>query len=119
MDILNPVIQLCIQGTEAEYASRPQDAAALYRQAWVAAKSDYEFCIAAHYMARFQATPQDTLRWNQLALEHAGKAPPELVNEFLASLYLNMGQSHETLGNREEAKHYFDLAASLGAVHKP
>jgi hypothetical protein len=119
MDINNSIIQLCIQGTQAEFASRPQDAAALYQQAWNAASTDYEYCIAAHYLARFQPSPQETLHWNQTALEHAQKADADQIKDFLPSLYLNMGQSYETVGNQPEAQHYFDLAASLGAIHQP
>ncbi|HNB52946.1 MAG TPA: hypothetical protein PK530_13440, partial [Anaerolineales bacterium] len=65
MDPTNPVLQLCIQGTEAEYQHRPDDARALYQQAWNSATDDYEACIAAHYVARFQDTPEETFRWNQ------------------------------------------------------
>ena len=119
MDTSNPVIQLCIQGTQAEYAGKPQDAAALYRQAWDEARTDYEACIAAHYLARFQPSPQETLQWNLTALERAEKAAPDQVREFLPSLYLNLGQSYETLGNLPEALRYYDLAAGLGAVHQP
>lgn len=119
MDTSNPVIQLCIQGTQAEYAGWPQDAKIFYQKAWDTASNHYEYCIAAHYVARFQPTPQETLRWNQTALEHAGKANPDEIKEFLPSLYLNLGQSHEALGNQPEAQRYFDLAASLGAINNP
>jgi hypothetical protein len=36
------------------------------------------------------------------------------VNEFYPSLYMNLGQSYELLGNQEEAGRYYDLAARLG-----
>jgi tetratricopeptide (TPR) repeat protein len=119
MDTSSPIIQLCIQGTQAEFAGRPLEAADLYRQAWETASTDYEYCIAAHYVARFQPSPQDTLQWNQIALEHARLAGADEIKDFLPSLYLNLGQSYEALGNQPEAQRFFDLAASLGALHQP
>ena len=54
MDLTNPVIQLCIDGTRAEFEHRIEDARVLYQQAWEAHTGDYDACIAAHYVARFQ-----------------------------------------------------------------
>ena len=118
MDITNPIIQLCIQGSRAEFEHRLEDARALYQQAWDSHRDDYEACIAAHYLARFQDSPEDILRWNELALEHAQAVKDERVDEFYASLYLNLGNAHEKLGNQDEAQKYYDLAAKLGVVHQ-
>lgn len=117
MDLNNPVIKLCVEGTRAEFEGRRDDAHALYQQAWEAAQDDYEFCIAAHYLARHQTDPQETFRWNQEALTRADAVKDERVQSFYPSLYLNMGHSYELLGNLVEAKRYYDLAAELGAVH--
>jgi hypothetical protein len=40
------------------------------------------------------------------------------VQEFYPSLFLNMGQSYELIGNLNEAKRYYELAAELGVVHQ-
>jgi hypothetical protein len=117
MDISNPIIQLCIRGTQAEFFGQPQEAAAFYAQAWKDAATDYEFCIAAHYMARFQPSPEEMLRWNQRSLEHAQKSDPALVRDFLPSLYLNLGKSYELMCNPEESQKYYRMAANLGADH--
>ena len=53
MDLTNPVIQLCIAGTRAEFEHRIEDARLLYEQAWDARTDDYDACITAHYVARF------------------------------------------------------------------
>ncbi len=111
MDVNNPVVKLCIAGTQAEYKGRPADARALYQKAWETASDDYEACIAAHYVARFQPSPEDTLRWNQEALDRANAVEPQRVKDFYPSLYLNMGHSYEVLGNQAEAQRYYDLAA--------
>jgi len=119
MDINNPVIQLCIQGAQAEFEHRIDDARALYQQAWDLHADDYEACIAAHYMARFQETPEDILYWNQVALEHANDVGDDRVQDFYPSLYLNLGRSHEILENEEDAQKFYALAAKLGVVHQP
>ena len=119
MDLTNPVIALCVKGSRAEFEGRQEDARNLYWQAWELARDDYEACIAAHYVARFQQEPQDILHWNQTALTHADGVQDESAKEFYPSLYLNMGRSYEILGNHTEAKRYYDLAAGLGYVHQP
>jgi len=119
MDTTNPVIQLCMQGALAEFEHRLDDARALYQQAWDLHADDYEACIAAHYLARFQDSPEETIRWNQIALECADAVNDERVVEFYPSLYLNLGRSFEILGNQREAQRYYDLAAELGIIHQP
>lgn len=117
MDLENPVVRLCVEGTQAEFQGKKDDACNLYRQAWEAATDDYEACIAAHYMARCQRTPEEILRWNQEALQRANGVKDSRVKEFYPSLYLNLGSSYELMSNHVEAKRYFDLAAQLGFPH--
>jgi len=119
MDITNPIIQLCMQGTRAEFEHRLDDAHTLYQQAWELHSDDYEASIAAHYLARFQESPEETLRWNQLALKHANAVNDDRVRDFYPSLYLNLGSSHEALGNQDKAQEYYTLAAELGTIHQP
>ena len=118
MDLNSPVIQLCVEGTRAEFAGKLNDARALYWQAWNTAKHDFEACIAAHYVASFQESPTDILFWNQEALNRANAVKNDLVKDFYPSLYLNMGYSYELLGNSSEAQRYYDLAAQLGYRHR-
>ncbi len=118
MDTSSQAVQRCIEGTQAEFAGRLEDARALYRQAWDAASSDFEACVAAHYIAHLQEAPEERLRWNQIALERANAAEQSAVQEFYPSLYLNMGQSYELLGNTAEAQRFYNLAAGLGAKHR-
>ncbi|HVF26572.1 MAG TPA: hypothetical protein VNA23_11815 [Anaerolineales bacterium] len=119
MDLNNRVIQLCTEGTRAEFEHRIEDARILYKQAWEARKDDYDACIAAHYVARFQESVEDSLHWNHLALKHANAVSDEMVKDFYPSLYLNLGRSYELVGNQSEARRYYDLAAGLGVVHQP
>jgi hypothetical protein len=118
MDLNNPIIQLCMEGARAEFEHRIDDARLLYQQAWRDHKDDYEACIAAHYVARFQETPEETLRWNQMALNHADAVDGERIRDFYPSLYVNLGHSYEILGDRVNAQRYYQLAAELGLIHQ-
>lgn len=118
---MNPdsaVVKLCIEGTQAEFQGQIEKARSLYQRAWEAVQDDYEACVAAHYVARHQEDHHERLRWNQVALDKANAVPDGSVEEFYPSLFLNMGQSHELLGNLSEAKRYYDLAAELGVIHQ-
>ena len=119
VDTKNPVIQLCMEGTRAEFDHRVEDARILYEQAWEARTDDYDACIAAHYMARLQDSAEDSLQWNYLALKHANAVNDERVKDFYPSLYLNLGRSYELVSNQTEAQKYYDLAAELGVIHQP
>lgn len=117
MDINNPVVKLCMAGAQSEFAGNIADACACYQQAWEAATNDYEACIAAHYRARHQP-PGEAFRWNQIALDRADAVSDARVQPFYGSLYVNMGHSHEQMGNWAAAEHYYALAAAFGVVHQ-
>jgi hypothetical protein len=118
MDLDNNVIKLCIEGTRAEFEHRLEEAHILYKQAWEARTDDYDACIAAHYVARFQDSAEESLHWNQLAVKHANAVDDEKVKEFYPSLYLCLGRSYELVDNQGEADRYYELAAELGAIHQ-
>jgi tetratricopeptide (TPR) repeat protein len=114
IDPNNPIVRLCAEGMRAEGEHRYAEARAFFEQAWEAASDDYEACIAAHFLARHQDSPAETLRWNQIALDRADavarNAEDDRIHSFYPSLYLNMGYSHERLGNHEEARRFYELA---------
>ena len=108
MDPNNPVVKLCAQGIEIEMQGRRDEARSLYLQAWELRQDDVDACIAAHYVARHQETPADTLRWNELALQHAISASADSIRSFYPSLYLNLGKSYEDLGNISRARELYE-----------
>jgi tetratricopeptide (TPR) repeat protein len=118
VNIDNPVVKLCIEGTQAEYHGKIDKARALYQRAWDITQDDYEACIAAHYVARHQEEPHERLRWNRIALDRANTVGDDRTREFYPSLYINMGHSYEMLGELETAKRYYDQAAELGIEHQ-
>lgn len=109
------MITLCTQGMEAEQAQRPDDARALFQQAWDARTSDYEGCVAAHYLARHQPDVEASFHWNLVALRLAGTAAQdtEEVHGFYPSLHLNMASSYQVLGDRTAALAHLTEAGRL------
>jgi tetratricopeptide (TPR) repeat protein len=108
MDPNNPVVKLCAQGIEIEMKGRRDEARSLYLQAWQLRQDDVDACIAAHYVARHQETPAETLRWNELALTHAISASADSVRSFFPSLYLNLGKSYEDVGDTSRARELYE-----------
>jgi hypothetical protein len=103
VDPNNPVVKLCAEGMATESAGDSAGAKARFEQAWHEASTDWERCVAAHYLARQQTTPDSTLFWNEECLRYADAVGDESVAGFYPSLYLNIGYSNEVLGNRERA----------------
>src|SRR5947209_10149688 len=101
IDPTNRVVALCAEGMAMEGA--PADAMRLFEQAWAARRDDFEAAIAAHFVARHQPTPEETLHWNALAVQHAEVVMDGRTAGFLASLYLNLADAHARLGQREPA----------------
>ena len=118
MDVNNPVVKLCAEGMQAEFAGRGGEAYAMFMRAWEARTDDYEACVAAHFLARYQQEPAESLRWNREALERANAVQDERVRDFYPSLCLNLGKSHEELGDQTEARRYY-LLATDGAARLP
>jgi hypothetical protein len=112
VDPENPVVKLCAAGMQAEAEGKADAARELYLRAWDARANAYDGCLAAHYVARHQSRPEEELRWNQVSLDLADEVGGDLVRGFYSSLYLNLGRSHETLGNRALAQRNYDLAAA-------
>ena len=87
-----------------ERDGEPEEARRLFQQAWVARRNDYDAAIAAHYLARHQPTPHETLRWNSLAVTHAERVVDGRTTELFPSLYLNLASSLTALGRLDEAR---------------
>jgi hypothetical protein len=108
IDAANPVVALCAAGMERE--GTPAEARRLFEEAWAARRDDYDASVAAHFLARHQDAPAETLRWNALAVRHAEAVPDGRANELLASLYLNVADSYATVGQIDAATAAADKA---------
>jgi hypothetical protein len=112
MDPENSVVKRCVVGMQAEGRGDVEGARRAFADAWALAGDDFERCIAAHYVARHQPMPEDTLRWNQESYRLAAAVGDDRVADFYPSLLLNLGHSYEAVGQLEQARRYDDLAAS-------
>ena len=101
-DLDNPVMQLCAAGMQVD--GEPAKALALFEQAWAARRDDFDASIAAHFVARHQATPRATLEWNERALQHAEAVTDDRAATLLPSLCLNLGESYRVEGQFDQAE---------------
>jgi hypothetical protein len=97
IDPTNPVVALCAEGMAAE--GTPEEARGLFERAWAARRDDFDAAVAAHFLARHQPTPAETLRWNALAVRHAEAVADGRAAGLLASLYLNLGDAQANVGD--------------------
>jgi hypothetical protein len=91
-------------------------ARALFEQAWAARTDHFDASVAAHFLARHQATPADTLHWNAVALHHADTLNDARALELLPSLCLNLADALRAVGQLEEARVVADRALAAVAV---
>jgi tetratricopeptide (TPR) repeat protein len=109
----NPVAKLCVQGMKQEAQGNLAEASRLFLAAWSQSTDDFERCIAAHYVARHQKSPEDALTWNQRSLELARSVGDERVSGFFPSLFLNLGKAYEDLGKRDDARECYTEAQQV------
>ena len=109
MDPENPVVKRCGEGMAVE-GTDPAAAKRRFLEAWDLATTDYEACVAAHYVARHQDSAEETLRWNQVALDRARASTDPEAAMFAPSLHLNLGASLEDCGQLAPARLQYELA---------
>src|SRR4051794_39829744 len=111
MDPHNATVQLCLAGMQAEGRGDPAGAREAFERAWLVATDDFDACVAAHYLARQQPTPEATLHWNLESLGRALAVGDDRVSDFYPSLHINLGHSYGRLGRHVEAHRHYLLAA--------
>lgn len=109
----NTIVKLCIQGMGMEENDKPQEAVKLFLQAWNEASNDLEKFLAAHFVARYQKNVSDKLKWEESALQFALKINNDTVKSALPSLYLNIAECYEDLGDLDNTKKSYELAMSF------
>ncbi len=108
----NTIVRLCLQGIDMEEKGKPEEASALFLQAWDEAVYDFEKFISAYYVARHQKNASDTLQWLETTLQLALTINDDTTKSALPSLYLSIAQCYEDLGDSDKAKKNYALAAS-------
>jgi rifampin ADP-ribosylating transferase len=114
----NPIIKLCALGMQLEGEGKPDEATAVFHQAWEQSTNDFEKFTAAHYVARHQETIADKLKWDETALYLALSLDDEGIKGALPSLYLNIAKCYEDLNDLTKAKeNYQNALAYTGFLH--
>lgn len=108
----NNVVKLSMQGMSLQEQGKSEEAGKLFMQAWDEATDDLEKFISAHCLARYQQNASDQLKWLETALTFAIKINDDSVKSALPALHFNIAKCYETLGNPEQAKLNYNLAAS-------
>jgi tetratricopeptide (TPR) repeat protein len=106
----NNINKLCAQGMLLEGEAKPEEAAALFRQAWDEATNATEKFTAAHYIARHQDNVADKLKWDETALDLALQVENEEIKHVYPSLYLNVAKCHEDLNDLVKALENYQSA---------
>ncbi|REC52108.1 MULTISPECIES: rRNA adenine methyltransferase [Weeksellaceae] len=109
----NNVVKLCAQGMNLEGKGKLKDANRLFLQAWKEATNDFEKFTAAHYVARYQKSVEEKLKWDETALQLAFKIDEDTIKETYPSLYLNIAKCYEDLNDFVNAKKNYQLALSF------
>ena len=109
-DPKNPVVQLCMAGMNMEEIGEVDEAIALFQIAWHEAADDYERFIAAYHLALRQGSAQDKLRWMKTSLECALNIDDDNVRSAYSTLYSNIAQCYEELGDRSSAEKNYALS---------
>ncbi len=108
----NNIVRLCLQGIAMEKKGDPESASKLFFQAWNETTNDFEKFISAHYVARHQKSVSEKLRWLKTDLQLALKINDDTVKSAFSPLYSNIAKCYEELGDANEAKRHYELAAS-------
>lgn len=107
----NPIVKLCAEGMVVE--GQPKLALVYYLQAWNEAANSEERFIAAHYLARVQATVAEKLKWDQVALTEAISVDKEYIKLAYPSLYLNIGKCFEDLADFVQSEQNYLIGLSF------
>jgi rifampin ADP-ribosylating transferase len=109
----NHIVNLCLQGMNMEEDGKPEEAGRLFLQAWDKAANDFEKFLAAYFVARHQRNVSEKLKWTETAFQFALKINDDTVKSAFPSLCLNLARCYEDLGDSDNAKKNYELAASF------
>lgn len=109
----NAVVRLCAQAISVEERGRREEACELFRRAWSEAADDEERLLVAFHLDRLQSGHDDRLLWIDTALQLALRLEPAWVAPARPFLATRLARHHETRGDVDAARRYYELAASL------
>ncbi|HKP68417.1 MAG TPA: NAD(+)--rifampin ADP-ribosyltransferase [Pyrinomonadaceae bacterium] len=96
-----------------EEKGEPEEAKRFFLQAWNESANDFEKFLAAHFVARHQDDVRDKLQWLETALRFASEINDNSVTSAFPSLYRNIAECYEELGDDDAAKKNRESAESF------
>jgi len=106
----NKVVKHCLKGISMEEKGESEEAAKIFLQAWNEANYDFEKFISAHYVAKYQQTITEKLKWLETALQFALNINDDSVKSAFPGLYSSIAKCYEELNNPGKAKKHVELA---------
>lgn len=98
-------------GPEAWEAARRELGELFDEQA--TAGAHYRACVIAHYIGFLSVNePEEQLRWNRVALDHADRADQQEVASFMPSLCGSVGAALRARGHDQDALMWYERAAA-------
>ncbi len=95
---------------QAEDKGKQEEATEIFLRAWNEAGNDFEKFLAAYYLVRHQTNVHSKIKWLETTLQLALKINDETVKAAFPSLYLNLANYYEELGEKDQAKRNHDLS---------
>ncbi len=112
----NNIVRLCLQGIAMEGKGEPDKASELFLQAWDESTYDFEKFISSYYIAKYQKNTSDKLHWLETALQVALQMNDASVQSAFPVLYTSIAKCYEEIGESDNAKKNYELAASLNDI---
>ena len=112
----NVIIKICMSGMGLEDCGNSEGAIAMFHKAWHEATDDYERFIAAYHLARIQENITDKLKWMETSLQCAQNIDDDNVKSAYSTLYINIANCYEELGDSEQATRNYELAKSYNGA---
>lgn len=112
--MISKTTELCVRGTEEEFKRDFEAARRSYAEAWDAAQTDYDRCVAAHYVGHLTEDLELQLLWHERALEYARRCEEAEVSDFYGSLYACLAKTSRALGRESEATEFAEEARLHG-----
>lgn len=76
-------------------------------------KLDYHTANAAHMLGIASETVVEKIKWNELAIEHAGSSNDSRARQWISALYNNLGQNYLEAGEYDKALPIFQEALKI------
>src|SRR5690348_6284045 len=109
----NGIVKLCLQSMESEAKGKVEEATSIALQAWNEATNDFEKFLAAHFLARYEKSIPEKLKWLETALQYASNVDDDTVKSAFPSLYSKIASCYEDLGDVDNAKKNYELSISF------